>query len=299
MTEHGGAHRAGYVGLVGRASVGKSTLLNRLVGHKLSITSPRPQTTRHRILGVLTRLDTQLVFIDTPGLQTQPSGRLNKALNRAAIEALESVDVIVPVVEACRFGPEDRAVFAHLPRGRPAVLAINKVDTLADKARLLPFIAEVSQLFPFEEVVPVSARTGRQVEDLISAIAPHLPQGPALYGEDDLTDRSERFLAGEFLREKLCRLLGAELPYATAVEVERFETAGNLRRIAASILVDKPGQKAIVIGAGGEKLKAIASQARQEMERLFGAKVHLEVWVRVKQRWAEDPTILRRLGYEA
>lgn len=298
MTEHSGVHRCGYVGLVGRASVGKSTLLNRLIGHKLSITSPRPQTTRHRIVGILTRPGAQFVFVDTPGLQMRPSGRLNQALNRAASETLESVDVVVPVVEALRFGPEDRAVFARLPRSRPVVLAINKVDALADKARLLPFIAEVSQLFPFEEIVPVSARTGRQLEELIGAILPRLPEGPALYGEDDLTDQSERFLAAEFLREKLYRLLGAELPYATAVEVERFETAGNLRRIAASILVDKPGQKAIIIGAGGEKLKTIASQARGEMERLFGAKVYLEVWVRVKQRWAEDPTILRRLGYE-
>ena len=298
MTEPGAKHHAGYVALVGRPNVGKSTLLNHLVGHKLSITSPRPQTTRHRITGILTRPDAQFIFLDTPGLQTRHSGRLNRALNRAAAEALEGADVAVLVVEALRFGPEDRAVLAQIPHDRPAVLAINKVDVLADKSRLLPFIAEVSALHAFAEVVPLSARTGRHVEELLRAIAAHLPEGPALHAEDELTDRSERFLAAEFLREKLFRLLGEEVPYATAVEIESFEGAGNLRRIAASILVDRPGQKAMVIGKGGEKLKTIATQARQDMERLFGGKVYLEVWVRVRRGWADDSATLRRLGYE-
>jgi len=298
VTGIGEPHRAGYVALVGRPNVGKSTLLNRLIGHKLSITSPRPQTTRHRITGILTRPDAQFVFVDTPGLQARHSGRLNRALNRAAVEALEGVDVVVLVVEALRFGSEDRRILAALPRERPVGLAINKVDQVADKARLLPFIAELSGMFAFAEIVPLCARTGRHVDELLRALRSHLPEGPALYAEDEITDRNERFLAGEFVREKLFRLLGEELPYAVAVEIESFESTGSLRRIGASILVDRPGQKAMVIGKGGEKLKTIATQARQEMERLFGGKVYLEVWVRVKRGWAEDPGTLRRLGYD-
>jgi GTPase len=292
------AHRAGYVGLVGRPNVGKSTLLNRLVGQKVSITSPRPQTTRHRIIGIVSRPDAQFALVDTPGLQSRNPGRLNRALNRAAAETLESVDVIVFVVEALRFGAEDRAAVARVPPGRPVVLAINKVDVIPDKTALLPFIERLSHAHPFAAVVPISARTGRQVPELLEAIRPHLPEGPALFPEDDLTDRSERFLAAEFLREKLFRLLGAELPYATAVEIESFEAAPKLRRIGASIIVDRPGQKAIVIGRAGEKLKQIASQAREEMEKLFGSKVYLEVWVRVRHGWAEDARMLRNLEIE-
>jgi GTP-binding protein Era len=204
----------------------------------------------------------------------------------------------VLVLEALRFGAEDRAVLARVPRGRPVILAINKVDEIANKARLLPFIDELSRVHPFAAIVPISARTGRQVPDLLGAIGPHLPAGASLYAEDDLTDRSERFLAAEFLREKLFRLLGDELPYATAVEVEQFEAAGTLRRIGASIIVDRPAQKAIIIGKGGEKLKTIATQAREDMERLFGSRVYLEVWVRVRRGWMDDPRTLRSLGYE-
>ncbi|PWT75015.1 MAG: GTPase Era [Proteobacteria bacterium] len=291
-------HRAGHVALVGRPNVGKSTLLNKLVGQKLSITSPRPQTTRHRVAGILTQAHAQFVFLDTPGWQKRHPGRLNRALNRVVAEALDGADVVVLVAEALRFGAEDRAVLAQLPDNRPAVLAINKVDALADKARLLPFIAEVSGLREFAEVVPVSARSGRGIDELLRALGGLLPESPLLYPEDELTDRSERFLAGEFLREKLFRLLGEEVPYATAVEIETFETAGELRRIGASILVDKPGQKAMIIGKGGQKLKEIATQARQDMERLFGGKVYLEVWVRVRRGWSEDVLTLRRLGYE-
>jgi GTP-binding protein Era len=298
MTEQVTEHRAGHIALVGRPNVGKSTLLNRLVGQKLSITSTRPQTTRHRIIGIVSEPGAQFVFVDTPGLQSRNPGRLNRALNRAASEALESVDVVVVVVEALRFGAEDRSAVARLPQGRPLVLAINKVDAIADKRRLLPFIDELSRAGSFSAIVPVSARTGRQVPDLLGAIRPHLPAGPSLYPEEDLTDRSERFLAAEFLREKLFRLLGDEVPYATAVEVETFDTAGNLRRIGASILVDRPGQKAIVIGKGGEKLKAIATQAREDLEKLFGSRVYLEVWVRVRHGWADDARTLRSLGIE-
>ena len=291
-------HRTGTVALAGRPNVGKSTLLNRLVGQKLSITSPRAQTTRHRIVGIVSEPEAQFVFVDTPGLQSRHTGRLNRALNRAAFEVVGSVDVVVLVVEALRFGAQDRAVLARVPRGRPVILAINKVDTIADKTRLLPFIDEVSRVHPFAAIVPISARTGRQVPELLAAIRPHLPAGSSMYAEDDLTDRSERFLAGEFLREKLFRLLGDELPYATAVAVEHFEAAGNLRRIGASIIVDRPGQKAIIIGQRGEKLKTIATQARLDMEKLFESKVYLEVWVRVRRGWADDPSALRSLGYE-
>jgi GTP-binding protein Era len=291
-------HRAGYIALTGRPNVGKSTLMNRLVGQKLSITSPRPQTTRHRIVGILTHPDAQLAFIDAPGLQARHSGRLNRALNRVAADALEDVDAIVLVVEALRLGAEDRAAIARLPEATPVVAAINKVDTLADKARLLPFIESLASMYPFAAIVPVSAQTGRQIPDLIAALKAVLPPGPSLYDESELTDRSERFLAAELLREKLFRLLHDELPYDTAVEIERFETAGNLRRIHAAIVVSRPGQKAIVIGKGGEQLKAIATQARQDMEKLFDSKVYLEVFVRVKRGWADDPEWLRRLGYE-
>jgi GTP-binding protein Era len=291
-------HRAGHIALVGRPNVGKSTLMNRLVGQKLSITSPRPQTTRHRILGILTQPDAQLVFIDTPGLQRRHSGRLNRAMNRVAAEALESVDAILLVVEALQLNGEDRAVIARLPAATPTVVAINNIDTVSAKARLLPAIERLAGLHAFAGIVPVSAQTGGQVADLIAALKSVLPSGPSLYDESELTDRSERFLAAELVREKLFRLLQDEVPYDTAVEIEQFETAGNLRRIHAAVVVSRPGQKAIVIGKGGEQLKAIATQARHDMEELFGSKVYLEVWVRVKRGWAEDPAWLRRLGYE-
>ena len=291
-------HRAGYVALAGRPNVGKSTLMNHLVGQKLSITSPRPQTTRHRILGILTRPDAQLVFIDTPGLQQRHSGRLNRAMNRVAAESLEGVDAILLVVEALRLNAEDRAVVARLPQATPTVVAINKVDTVADKRRLLPYIDDVARMHPFAGIVPVSAQTGRQLPDLIEQLTAVLPDGPSLYDEGELTDRSERFLAAELLREKVFRMLQEEVPYDTAVEIEQFETAGNLRRIHAAIVVSRPGQKPIVIGKNGEQLKAIVTQARLDMERLFGSKVYLEVFVRVKRGWADDPNWLRRLGYE-
>src|SRR5262245_49971365 len=291
-------HRAGTVALVGRPNVGKSTLLNRLVGQKLSITSARPQTTRHSIIGILSEAEAQLVFVDTPGLQRQHAGRLNRALHRAAADALASVDVVVVVLEGLRLGADDRAVLSQIAPGRPVLAAVNKVDAIADKTHLLPFIERLSRSHAFAAIVPVSARTGRQVAELVQVIRPHLPPGPPLYDEDELTDRSERFLAGEYLREKLFRLLGDEVPYASAVEVERFETTGRLRRIGCGIIVDKPGQKAIVIGRGGEKLKAIAAQAREDMEKLFGSRVYLDVWVRVRRGWTDDPRALRRLGYE-
>ena len=291
-------HRSGHVAIVGRPNVGKSTLLNRLVGMKVSITSRRPQTTRHRITGILSEADTQLVLVDTPGFQTVHGGALNKLMNRIVTGSLQGVDVVLFVVEAGTFGADDRKVMALLPRRIPVLLVINKIDRARDKSRLLPFIARVSTEFDFAQVVPVSAAKGTQVARLVDAVRPYLPEGPALYGEDEVTDRPERFLAAELLREKLFRLLGAELPYAATVVVEKFETEAGLRRIHAAIVVDKPNHKAIVIGKGGAKLKDIATQARVDMEKLFGGKVFLEVWVKVKSGWAESLKALKYLGYE-
>ncbi|HEV8646751.1 MAG TPA: GTPase Era [Burkholderiales bacterium] len=291
-------HRSGYVAIVGRPNVGKSTLLNRLVGMNVSITSRRPQTTRHRITGIVSEPDAQLVLVDTPGFQTAHGGALNKLMNRVVTDSLEGVDVTLFVVEAGTFGADDRKVLALLPKRIPVVLVINKIDRAKDKSRLLPFIARVSTEFEFAEVVPVSASKGTQVARLLDAVKPYLPEGPAPYGEDEVTDRPERFLAAELLREKLFRLLGEELPYAATVVVEKFEIEAGLRRIHAAIVVDKPNHKAMVIGKGGAKLKDIATQARVDMEKLFGGKVFLEVWVRVKSGWAESLKALKNLGYE-
>jgi len=286
------------VAIVGRPNVGKSTLLNRLVGQKVSITSSKPQTTRHRIVGIHTSDSAQIVFVDTPGFQTRQGGALNRALNRAVRGALEGVDVVLFVVEAGRLGSADRTVLGLVPKAVPTLLVVNKADTLADPARMLPFLRRAGQAHAFAEVVPVSARTGRQVPELARTIARYLPEQAPLYGADEITDRPERFLAAELVREKLFRSVGEEVPYGAAVVIEKFEEEGRLRRIYASIVVEKAGQKAIVIGHGGEKLKEIASAARRDMETLFGGKVFLEVWVRVRKGWSESAAELRRLGYE-
>jgi GTP-binding protein Era len=291
-------HRSGYVAIVGRPNVGKSTLLNRLVGTNVSITSRRPQTTRHRITGIVSEPDVQLVLVDTPGFQTAHGGALNKLMNRVVTDSMEGVDAVLFVVESGRFGADDRKVLSLLPQQIPVVLVINKIDRTKDKSRLLPFIARVSTAFDFAQVVPVSAAKGTQVGRLLDAVKPYLPEGPAQYGEDEVTDRPERFLAAELLREKLFRLLGEELPYAATVVVEKFETETGLRRIHAAIVVDKPNHKAMVIGKGGAKLKDIATQARVDMEKLFGGKVFLEVWVKVKGGWADSLKALKNLGYE-
>jgi len=290
-------HRTGCIAIVGRPNVGKSTLLNRLVGMKISITSRRPQTTRHRITGIVNEPDAQLVLVDTPGFQTVHGGALNKLMNRVVTDSLEGVDVVLFVVEAGTFAADDRTVLALLPKRIPVVLVINKIDRAKDKRRLLPFIARVSSEFDFAQVVPVSAAKGTQVDRLLVAVKPYLPEGPVMYGEDEVTDRPERFLAAELLREKLFRLLGEELPYAATVIVEKFETEGGLRRIHAAIVVDKPNHKAMIIGKGGAKLKDIATQARLDMEKLFGGKVFLEVWVKVNSGWAESLKGLKNLGY--
>jgi GTPase len=292
------AHRAGTVAIVGRPNVGKSTLLNRLVGQKISITSRKPQTTRHRITGILTRADAQLVFIDTPGFQTQHRNVMNRLMNRAVSQALEGVDVVVWVIEALKFDERDASLSKLIPENVPVILAINKVDRVKSKPDLLPFIARMRERRAFAAIVPLSAERDRDAETLVREIVSLLPEAPRMYEEDEITTLPERFLAAELVREKLFRLLGEELPYATAVEIERFETTENLRRIYVAILVDKPNQKPIIIGKGGEKLKAISTQARKDMEKLFGGKVFLEVWVRVRSGWADDEATLRRLGID-
>ncbi len=294
----GAQHRCGSVAIVGRPSVGKSTLLNALIGQKISITSKKPQTTRHRIMGVLTEPGAQFVFVDTPGFQTRFRSALNKRMNATVRSSLADVDVIVFVCDAARISDADRDVLALLPKDKPVIAAVNKTDALADKRALLPRLAELAKLWPFAAIVPVSAERARQLDDLKAEIAKALPEGPAMYDEDMLTDRDERFLAAELIREKIFRLLGDEVPYATTVMIERFEEEGKLRRIAAVVLVERAGQRAILIGEGGATMKAIASDARRDMEALFGGKVFLEVFVRVKSGWSESEATLKRLGYE-
>jgi GTP-binding protein Era len=296
--EIGAAHRAGRVALVGRPNVGKSTLLNRLVGCRISITSNRPQTTRQRVTGIVTRADAQIVFVDTPGFQTEHQSALNRALNRGVAGGLHDVDAVVWLIEALKYDRRDEVVADLLAGSAPVILAINKTDTVRDRKLLLPFIARLSGLRGFEAIIPVSAAKGWQLTELLDAIVQLLPEGPPLHGEDDITTVSERFLAAELLREKLFRLLGDELPYASTVEIDLFKQDGNLRSIQASIVVDKEGQKPIVIGKGGKQLKAIATQARRDMERLFGGKVFLEVWVKVKRGWAESEAALKRMGFD-
>lgn len=297
MDEADTVHRAGHVAIVGRPSVGKSTLLNGLVGARISITSKKPQTTRHRITGILTERDAQFVFVDTPGWQTRYRSRLNERLNRAVRDALSDVDVIVLVVDAGRFTEQDREVLSLLPRNVPVIVALNKIDVIADKRALLPRIAEIAALRDFAAIVPVSAERGTDLDGLKRVIAERLPTAPALYPDDDVTDRDERFLAAEFIREKIFRQLGDEVPYGTAVAIEGFEHVGDLRRIRATVFVDKTSQRAILVGEAGSRMKAIASQARADMEQLFGGKVFLEVWVRVKRGWSDSDAMLKRLGY--
>jgi GTPase len=289
--------RSGHAVIVGRPNVGKSTLLNRLLGQKISITSRKPQTTRHRVCGVVNTSGAQCAFVDTPGFQSGRPGGLRGLMNRSVMQALSEVDVVVFVVAAPRFTPEDEQVAALLPPGVPLVVAANKVDLVHDRSTLLPYFDGLQRKLNPRAIVPVAARTGYQVAALLAEIERALPLQPPLYPPEQLTDRDERFFAAEFIREKVFRLLGDELPYATAVSVERFEDTGKLRRIQATIHVDKDSHKAIVIGEGGERLKAIASSARKDMEKLFGGKVYLQVWVKVRRGWADDAAQLRRFGY--
>ncbi len=285
------------VAIIGRPNVGKSTLLNHLVGAKISIVSRRAQTTRHRILGVFTDEDAQIAFLDTPGFQLKHSGALNKAMNRAATASLREVDAIVLMIEASDLTPQDDKVIELLSGGTPVIAVVNKIDRLANKAALLPIIDALRKAYTFAEIIPISAERGLGLDELVNTIKQYLPAGQPVYESDMLTDRPERFLAAEIVREKLFRLLGEELPYGAAVEIEKFEHEGQLRRIYATIIVSRAAHKAMVIGAKGAKLKTIATQARKDMEQLFDGKVFLEVWVRVKQGWADDARSLRALGY--
>lgn len=290
-------HRCGQVAIVGRPSVGKSTLLNALVGARISITSRKPQTTRHRIAGILSEPGVQYIFVDTPGWDTRHASKLNERLRRAVRDALADVDVVVFVADAARFTAADRAVLALIPAAVPVIAALNKTDALRDKRALLPRLAEIAALREFAAIIPISAERGSDLPALKRAIAERLPAGPALHKDDELTDRDERFLAAEFIREKIFRQLGDEVPYSTAVTIESFEHQGDLRRIRATVFVDKSSQRAILIGEGGERMKAIASQARTDIERLFGGRVFLDVWVSVKRGWSDSDAMLTRLGY--
>jgi GTP-binding protein Era len=290
--------RSGHVAVVGRPNVGKSTLVNALVGHKVSIVAPKPQTTRHRILGIATGEDRQIVLIDTPGLHSAEGRAMSRQLNRTARGALGEGDVVLLVAEAARWNDEDEAVLAAaIDSGRPVVLALNKVDLVTDKGTLLPKIAELVRRHPFAAVVPVSARQRKGLDRLADELAGLLPEAGPLYDLDDLTDRSERFLVGELIREQVMRQLHAELPYAAAVVVDTFEAGPSLTRISASILVERDGQKGIVIGAGGARLKSIGTAARLSIERLLGTRVFLELAVRVRESWSDDEVALRQLGY--
>jgi len=292
------SHRCGTIGIAGRPNTGKSTLLNRLVGEKLSIVSTRPQTTRHLVTGILTREDCQYIFVDAPGQQLQARSTLHRVLNRRGSQAARDADVALFVVEALRFGPEDRAALDKIPPGQKTILVVNMVDTVRRKSDLIPFLDRLAKTRPFEAIVPVSAKTGRNVPELLRVLREALPEGPAAYPADQITDRDERFFAAELLREKLFHEMGEELPYRCEVVIDSFKQEGRLRRVEATILVERDSQKAIVVGAGGERLKRMASAARKDMEKLFGGKVYLGTWVKVRKAWTDDARVLRQLGYE-
>jgi GTP-binding protein Era len=298
--------RAGHVAVLGRPNVGKSTLVNALVGAKVSIVSSRPQTTRHRLLGIASFPHGQLLLVDTPGIHREQgkasSSAMHRWMNRAARGALEGVDAALLVIEAGRWDEEDALAYDALREtGVPVVLAVNQVDRIKDKAALLPFLAQVSAGRDFAAVHPLSALKRKGLEPLVESLLALLPAQPPLYGEDEITDKSQRFLAGELVREQLMRQLGAELPYATTVEIESFSEeagkSGPLLRIGAVVWVERDGQKAIVIGKGGVRLREIGTRAREQMERLFGCKVFLQTWVRVRAGWSDDEAALRTLGY--
>jgi GTP-binding protein Era len=286
------------VAIVGRPNVGKSTLLNALVGQKISITSNKAQTTRHRITGIRTEGAAQSVFVDTPGFQTQHGNALNRNLNRTVRSVLSDVDVVLFVVEAGKFTLADAKVLALLPEDKPVLLVANKLDAMKRRDDVLPWLAQMRERRDFTEFVPMAATKESDVPRLAAVVSKHLPEQAWFYGEDELTDRSERFLASELIREKLFRLTGDELPYSSTVVIDKFEEDGAMKRIAATIVVMREAHKGMIIGEGGERLKRISSEARQELERLLGAKVFLEVWVKVRAGWAQNEEHLRSYGYE-
>ncbi len=289
----------GYVAIIGRPNVGKSTLLNRILQQKLCITSKKPQTTRHTVLGIQTSGPYQAIYVDTPGLHMGEKKALNHLMNKASKRVLHDVDVVLMVVDATRLTSEDEYVLGLLKHLEvPCFLVINKVDAVPDKSDLLPLIERLQSYHSFEAIIPLSAKTGQQVLTLESQIQPLLPEGPHLFEEDQLTDRPLRFLCAELLREKIFRLCGQELPYSTSVEIEAYQDEGDLVRLHALVWVEKDTHKRMIIGHHGQKLKAIATDARLDIERLVGKKVFLKCWCKVKSGWSEDEGLLRQLGYE-
>jgi len=299
-----GARRCGLVAIVGKPNVGKSTLLNALVGQKISITSRKAQTTRHRITGMRTQGATQFVFVDTPGFQTRHNNALNRSLNKTVMGAVGDVDLILYVVEAGMFNQADAKVLALLNKDIPTLLVANKLDTVNRRAEIAPWLQEMQQRHPFAEFVPMSAKNAKDIERLLGICEKYLPEQDWWYAEDELTDRSEKFLASETVREKLFRLTGDELPYTSTVVIDKFEEeAGRkgqkrLVRIAATIVVEREGHKAMVIGDKGERIKRIGTETRVELEKLMDAKVFLELWVKVRSGWADDEARVRSFGYE-
>ena len=293
----GARFRCGTIGIIGRPNTGKSSLLNRFVGQKLSIVSPKAQTTRHLVTGILTAANCQFVFVDSPGFQTLHNNVLNKALNRRATDIARDADVVLWVVEAPRLFEADRNLLARIPLKQKVIAVANKVDLARDRERLMPFLDRLAKERPFHAIVPVSAKSGRNADELLRVIREALPQAPAMYPEDQLTDRDERFFASELVREKLFRELGEELPYSCEVAIDSFKEEGALRRIEATIWVDRESHKPIVIGEKGERLKRIGTAARKDMERLFEGKVYLGLWVKVKRGWTDDERSLRTFGY--
>ena len=290
--------RCGYVAIVGRPNVGKSTLLNHILGQKLAITSRKPQTTRHNMLGIKTEGNVQAVYVDTPGLHKHNDKALNRYMNRSASSALKDVDVVVFVVDRTRWTDEDQMVFERIQYVEcPLLIAVNKADRLEDKSELLPHLEWLAQQLPKAEIVPISALHGQNLDTLENLVASHLPEGEHFFPEDQITDRSSRFLAAELVREKIMRQLGAELPYQITVEIEEFKQEGRVLHIHALILVERDGQKKIIIGEKGERIKRIGQDARKDMEVMFDSKVMLNLWVKVKGGWSDDERALRSLGY--
>ena len=290
--------RCGYVALIGRPNVGKSTLMNFVLGQKISITSHRPQTTRHRILGIKTTDAAQIIYVDTPGIHDNEKKAMNRYMNRTAGASFKDVDIIVLLVEAMRWTEEDELVIKRLQNiSTPVVLAVNKVDLIKKKEELLPFIEKIKNKYEFKDIIPLSAMKGDNIEGFEKIITGYLPPSEAFYAEDQITDRSERFMAAEIIREKLTRNLLQELPYNLTVEIEKFTQDGKLLDIAAIIWVERDNQKAIIIGKGGSKLKDMGTKARIDMEKMFGQKVFLQLWVKVKSGWSDDERALNSLGY--
>lgn len=299
MTDQKDSHfRCGYIAIVGRPNVGKSTLMNELIGAKVSITSRKAQTTRHRIMGIQTDDDAQFVYIDTPGFQTRYNNALNKNLNRTVKDTLSTADVIVFVVDAGIYGPADQQVLDLVPEKVPTILVINKTDKVKEKAELIPFAGKIAAMRDFAAIVPVSARQRFQLNRLEEEIRHLLPENPPFFSPDDVTDRSERFMAAEIIREKIFRYTGDELPYTSTVVIEQFERKEKICRVFAAVLVERDAHKAMIIGRKGEKLKEISTEARLDMEKMFSVPVYLEIWVKVKSGWADNEAGLRAYGYE-